>query len=251
MSVLVFSAHGFDYLWRAGGTIASYVAKKERVHIVCLTLGERGESHGLWKSNPNISVEEVKQIRLEETKAAAAALGATVEVLDFDDNPLEMDKQRFETLIRIIRRERPRIIITHQPASSTNPDHRDSGEFTLRAIRYASLPGVLPDVPTNPRPQVFVYEHMHPEFDSFKPLCYVDITAVHDVKTEAMKKVVTQAALCKNYTLKAEYRAWQARDIYGIASIQYAECFQPETPFIGDVLPEQSPDYIGGTVKHS
>lgn len=251
MSILVFSAHGFDYLWRAGGTIASYVKKGERVHIVCLTLGERGESHSLWKEKNGITVNQVKQIRRVESEHAAKVLGASLEILDWNDNPLHASDERYYELVRIIRRERPAIIITHQAESNTNPDHKDAGEIILRAIRYASLPGVLPEVPAVPRAQVFLFEHMHPETDGFKPQCYVDVTDVHDIKVQAMQQVPTQAALCKNYTLKAAYRAWQARDIYGTSSIQYAECFMPETPFVGNELPRQAEGYIGNLVMHS
>ena len=48
-SILVFSAHAADFVWRAGGAIALYASRGYRVRILCLSYGERGESQGAWK----------------------------------------------------------------------------------------------------------------------------------------------------------------------------------------------------------
>lgn len=42
--ILVFSAHTADFCSRAGGTLAKYVRKGDKVHVTDLTYGERGES---------------------------------------------------------------------------------------------------------------------------------------------------------------------------------------------------------------
>lgn len=245
MSILVFSAHALDYLWRIGGTIAKYTAMGEHVHVACLTYGERGESPALWKKYPNIDLDEIKAIRRKEAEDAAKVLGCTIEFLDFGDNPLQLNEDRYHMLVKILRRERPRIVITHTPASDTNPDHMATGVETLKAIRYACYSGVCPDIPAISRPQVFVFEHMNPEFDNFKPLVYMDITDVIDVKKQAMQKVATQAGQCDVYVAKAAYRAWVGRDVYGTPKMKYAECLQPITPYVGNKLPEQTEDYMG------
>ena len=46
-TVLVFSAHAADFVWRAGGTIALYASRGHRVRILCLSLGTR--RRGAWK----------------------------------------------------------------------------------------------------------------------------------------------------------------------------------------------------------
>lgn len=43
-SALVVSAHSADFVWRAGGAIAQHTQLGYKVHIVCLSFGERGES---------------------------------------------------------------------------------------------------------------------------------------------------------------------------------------------------------------
>ncbi len=70
-SVLVFSAHAADFVWRAGGTIALYASRGHRVRILCLSFGERGESQGAWKE-PGMTVERVKEIRRAESERAAS-----------------------------------------------------------------------------------------------------------------------------------------------------------------------------------
>lgn len=45
---LVVSAHAGDFVWRAGGAIAKATQRRERVVIVCMSYGERGESASQW-----------------------------------------------------------------------------------------------------------------------------------------------------------------------------------------------------------
>ncbi len=40
-SALVVSAHSADFVWRAGGAIAQHTQLGYKVHIVCLSFGER------------------------------------------------------------------------------------------------------------------------------------------------------------------------------------------------------------------
>ena len=42
-SMLVISAHAADFVWRAGGAVALAVSQGDRVRVLCLTYGERGE----------------------------------------------------------------------------------------------------------------------------------------------------------------------------------------------------------------
>ena len=44
--LLVVSAHAADFVWRAGGAIASVTAAGGTAHVVALSYGERGESGG-------------------------------------------------------------------------------------------------------------------------------------------------------------------------------------------------------------
>ena len=86
-TVLVFSAHAADFVWRAGGAIALYASRGSRVRILCLSYGERGESQGAWKE-PGMTIERAKEIRRAESERAAGILGAEVRFFDAGDYPL-------------------------------------------------------------------------------------------------------------------------------------------------------------------
>ena len=86
-SMLIFSAHAADFVWRAGGAIALYASRGYRVRILCLSFGERGESQGAWKE-PGMTVERVKEIRRAESQRAADLLGAELRFFDAGDYPL-------------------------------------------------------------------------------------------------------------------------------------------------------------------
>ena len=70
-SILVFSAHAADFVWRAGGAIALYAARGYRVRILCLSYGERGESQGAWKQ-AGMTVGPPRRIRAGGTAARRA-----------------------------------------------------------------------------------------------------------------------------------------------------------------------------------
>ena len=78
-SALVVSAHSADFVWRAGGAIASHAKQGWKVKIVCLSYGERGESAKLWRQS-GMTLEKVKAARQEEAQRAADILGGEVEL---------------------------------------------------------------------------------------------------------------------------------------------------------------------------
>ena len=86
---LVVTAHPGDFVWRAGGAIALHARKGYRVHILCLSYGERGESQFAWKA-AGVRLEDVKAQRRAEAEEAAAILGASIEFLDAGDYPLRI-----------------------------------------------------------------------------------------------------------------------------------------------------------------
>jgi 4-oxalomesaconate hydratase len=96
--LLVFSAHAADFCSRSGGTIALYTAAGASVHVVGLTFGERGESENYWDQDGVRSIGEAKEVRASEARRAAEVLGATIELLDYDDYPLEVNTGRLQTL---------------------------------------------------------------------------------------------------------------------------------------------------------
>ena len=74
--LLVVSAHAADFVWRAGGAIATVTRNSGTAQVVALSYSERGESGELWKE-PGQTERRVKEIRRSEAEPAANILVAT------------------------------------------------------------------------------------------------------------------------------------------------------------------------------
>jgi len=240
--VMVFSAHAADFCSRSGGTIANYVKDGSKVRVIDLTYGERGESGSLYRDKKGITVEEVKRIREKEARSAAAILGAEIRFEDFDDNPVIMNKSRFERLVEEIRNFRPDIVLTHWVKDPQNPDHARTAHTVIKACHYAAIPGIKPEVQTHAYPRIYLFEPSVPTNDlsQFRPDTYVDITGVFELKLKAMKELRTQGELPQWYTLYGEMRGLQARNI-GLyrqrQEMKYAEAFKAYLPWVGALFP--------------
>ena len=107
-STLVVSAHAADFVWRAGGAIALAAARGDRVTVLCLTYGERGESASAWRAGQGL--EEIKALRRAEAENAAAALGAEIEFLDAGDYPLRETDELVDRIVGMYRRVNPSVV---------------------------------------------------------------------------------------------------------------------------------------------
>ncbi|MEM2904470.1 MAG: PIG-L family deacetylase [Candidatus Bathyarchaeia archaeon] len=238
--MLVTSAHAADFCSRAGGTIASYVRRGWKVRALDLTYGERGESGSLWRDRSHITVDEVKRIREAEARAAAHVLGAEIRFMDFDDNPLIVDRKRMLRLVAEVRDFMPSIVLTHWVRDPLNPDHVVTANATVKACHYASSPGVSPETAPCVYPRVYFFEPSVPTNDlsRFRPDMYIDITQVFDLKLKALKELKTQETLPEWYRLYGELRAFQARNAaLGGKEIKYAEAYKAFTPWAGPAFP--------------
>lgn len=103
---LVVTAHPGDFVWRAGGGIALHARKGYRIKIVCLSFGERGESHFAWKE-AGATLEKVKAGRRDEAQRAAEMLGAEIEFFDAGDYPLRPTEAHFDRMVDIYRELNP------------------------------------------------------------------------------------------------------------------------------------------------
>jgi len=237
--ILVFSAHVADFCARCGGTLALYTRSNFKVHVVCLTFGERGESGDYWRQLRETSVSDAKQTRRLEAEAAASVLGTSIQFMDLEDYPLEIDRERIESLTRIIRDHRPNIILTHWKEDPYNVDHEITSASVRRAAEIAAVPGFDPSVTDVLQvPHMFGFEPTAPRDDDtgFVPDTYVDITTTFEKKAEALEKMPSQLMLTDRYTMWGKYRGAQATQWSG-RKIIYAEAFKRFTAAVGNRLP--------------
>jgi len=144
--ILLATAHPDDADIMAGGTVARWVNEGHKVHAVIFTRGDKGHD------DPAMTSEAVAALRELEQRAAATILGVSqLTFLDFSDGELAWTGPRLaETATRLIRQERPDIVVTHDPYGGApaywepqlHPDHRAVGLAVVEAC-YFRAPGPL------------------------------------------------------------------------------------------------------------
>lgn len=227
-NVLIVAAHIGDFVWRCGGTAAKHVQDGDTVHLIVLTYGIRGETNSYWKL-PEANEEECKRIRHEEGAEAARILGIQqVDILDFADYPITLNRQRIEQLAGMIRAFQPDIILTHDSACDPyNTDHTQVGEKIYEMCAVAAAAGAdIQGLKPVKRPVVYGFEPHVSEIAQFEPSVFIDITSTQAVKEQAMQAYATQKNMLSNYINRAKIRAQQSK----IKGCVYAEAFSCRKP---------------------
>jgi LmbE family N-acetylglucosaminyl deacetylase len=193
--VLVVSAHPDDPDFGAGGVVARLTDGGAKVTYVIVTDGSQGGE------DPKQKDSELKVIREREQRAAARVLGVkNVEFLGYKDGHLTPDLRLRRDIVRMIRKHKPELVITHipgrvldAPMGGSHPDHLAVGEATMAAV-----------YPDSRNPRAFrsllkeglqpheVKEVWIPFWTSGDYL--VDISATLDRKLQALHKHKSQVA---------------------------------------------------------
>lgn len=219
--ILGIGAHVADVFGRAGGTIARYVQMGHKATVVALSYGERGESQSLWAKG-DMTLEKVKQIKAVEAKNAAKALGVDIRLLDYDDNPIIMDRERLYTLIDIIREVKPQIVLTHWIDDWVNWDHATTSEWAVKAAWSASRLGVQTIHPAHKVKEIYMFmpSGVSDDIVKFRPDILIDITDTIEKKKEVINCFPSQVKEVLDYYTGYSplYRGRQA-------GVQYAEAF--------------------------
>lgn len=148
--VMVIVAHPDDAEIQCGGTIARLVRQGTAVSYVLCTSGNRGTS------DPTMTSEQLAALREAEQRVAAARLGVgDIAFLRHDDGDLAYAAQPLrQELTRLIRQQRPEVIIAHDPFAGLaryevcylHPDHRAAGQAAFEAaFSCAGGPLFYPD----------------------------------------------------------------------------------------------------------
>src|SRR5881227_2244682 len=141
LRILVIGAHPDDADIKAGGTAAQWCNLGHAVRLVSLTNGQAGHQ---TMSGPPLA-----RRRRAEAQAAAAAIGATYEVLDHPDGELDDRLAYRHEVVRLIRGFRPDLVITHR-STDYHPDHRFAGLLVQDAAYLLTVPAICPDMPHLP-----------------------------------------------------------------------------------------------------
>jgi LmbE family N-acetylglucosaminyl deacetylase len=222
-TLLVIAAHPDDAESWCAGSIAVLVQAGWRAVYVLCTSGEKGTP------DPTESPASVAARREDEQRAACRLMGAERPVfLRLPDGGLEDDAHLRGLLVREIRRNRPELLLTHDPVHPWPPytahrDHRVAGRVALdAAYPYARDPLHFPE---HLRDESLA-PHAVPEawlFCSDAPDHYVDITAGLDTKIAARLAHASQTT--DPTALAASWRQ-RAEEVGRSAGLPYAESFK-------------------------
>ena len=175
VDVLAIAAHADDVELTCAGTLVALKARGRRFGLVDLTHGEMGTRGDA-------------ALREREALAAAEILGAEFrETLDFGDGGLRQTRENELAVIDLIRRERPRLLLTSYP-EDRHPDHARAGRLVADAAFYAGLRKLETSHPAH-RPQQTIFfstAYLH------EPTFIVDVTAAWPRRLEAIRAFSSQ-----------------------------------------------------------
>jgi bacillithiol biosynthesis deacetylase BshB2 len=188
-AVVAVLAHPDDETFGAGGTLASYALGGVPVTCVVATRGEMGRQMGL---PPFADRETLPEVRVEELRAAAAALGVRdVRLLGVWDKTTEFrDPDALaDQVAEVLREVRPSLVLTSHPVHGGHPDHSAIGAATVRAVRRLP-PGERPRVRCLVPPRVAEREGLAPQVLELDPEAVAakeEATRRHRSQSEAMR----------------------------------------------------------------
>ncbi|MFW6145981.1 MAG: PIG-L deacetylase family protein [Planctomycetota bacterium] len=182
--ILVIGAHPDDCEVKVGGTACLWARAGHKVRFVSATDGGTGHHR--------IGGVELVRRRAAEAARAAKILGAESEILPIGNGRIVPSLEYRAMFIRMIRRVRPHLIITHRPWDY-HPDHRNTSLLVQDSAYLVTVPNNCPDTPALEYNPVIAY--MADAFQKpcpFDPEIVIDVTGVMDTKFDALHAHVSQ-----------------------------------------------------------
>jgi len=134
--VLVALAHPDDPEFFCGGTLTKWANEGHDIAYCLLTKGDKGVNDHFK------GAEDIRQLRIDEQYRAASVIGVkNITFLDFEDGYLTPNLDIRRDVARVIRQERPDIVVTCDPTNYylrdsyiNHPDHRAAGQVVIDAV---------------------------------------------------------------------------------------------------------------------
>ncbi|HSF81499.1 MAG TPA: PIG-L deacetylase family protein [Anaerolineales bacterium] len=210
-NILVILAHPDDPEFFCGASVARWIASGHEVGYCLLTCGDKGSQDRLVQSD------ELCRLRQREQRAAAKILGVNqVRFLSHSDGYLVPDLVLRRDITRVIRQERPDVLVTCDPTTLyigdnhlNHPDHRAAGQATLDAV-YPAARDHLNFV------ELWRDEKLEPHkvrevwvAGSLNPNIVLDVTATWDIKLQALHEHKSQVGDPKKFDERMRSRRTQ------------------------------------------
>lgn len=225
-SALAVYAHPDDPEVSAGGTLARWADAGADVWVLVTTRGDKGAAH-----DPDLDLDELTRIRVDETAKAAALLGfAGHHHLGYPDGDLVDDHALRGTITRYVRQLRPEVVLCPDPTAVffgdryfNHRDHRVTGWATLDAVAPAAA---------NPH---YFAEQLHDGLDvhavetvylsgTLEPNCWIDITSTMERKIDGL--FCHESQLVETGEGFRQFLRERAEEAGQVAGVRYAEGFR-------------------------
>ena len=224
LDILAFGAHPDDVELGCGATLAKEISLGKKVGIIDLTRGELGTRGSA-------------ELRDIEAKKAAEILGVSVrENLAFADGFFINDKEHQLSIIKMIRKYQPNIVLCNA-VDDRHIDHGKGSKLVSDSCFLSGLSKIVTkyngEVQKEWRPKN-VYHYI--QWKNIEPDFVVDVTGFIDFKTKSVLAYSSQffdpesdepetPITSKNFIDSVNYRA---RDLGRLIGVDYAEGFTTE-----------------------
>jgi len=220
MKVLAIICHPDDMEITCGGTLLKYKKEGNDVTVCNVANGNMGHF--------TIMPDELRNIRRKEAESACSIGGfksITADIGDLMVNSADLEQLR--KLVKIIRDEKPDLIITHHPGDYCS-DHRETSKLVFKASFDATVPHFMPECgeAVELAPLYYADNDMGV---NFIPTEYVDITDEMETKEKMMACHESQVVWLlehDGYDVIAEQRK-MAASRGAQCGVKYAEGFTP------------------------
>lgn len=220
MRVLSVMCHPDDMELDCAGTLLKY--KKAGNDVVTCHVANGNMGHMI------IMPDELKEIRKEESKKAAALAGFEDICADFGDLTINSaNEHQLMEMIRIIRYAKPDVIFTHCPEDYCS-DHVETSKLVFNASFSASCPHFHPELGTATDVTPIYFTEPDKSIN-FIPTEYVDITEEMEIKEAMMSCHESQLVWLREHdgidiieNMKNRAAHWG-----GQCGVKYAEAYRP------------------------
>jgi len=250
--LMVFAAHPQDPFERAGGAVASHLARGDEVMFVTLTSGVVTHAFDVFPPTGQDKLKDIDKIKAakrQEFERACQVLGVRQwRFLDFHESPLIVGLPEYLVLIDLIREFRPDVVLCPHPVEVGRHDHMDCGRHVVAAVDYARADGVDSPLAPHTVKDIFMFYYQDVRSDQLMasprmaPDVIVDITDVLDRKRAAMEVFAgTQAKKDEVYREKLDLFFSRVDGAAGFShGVGYAEQYVRWKPEVVKLLPLSS-----------
>ena len=146
LNIVIVGAHPDDCEFMAGGITARYIEMGHNVTYIVTTNGDAGHHE--------MDRQTLKKRRKKEACKVSECLGVQYEIMDVHDCHLEPTLKNRETLIRLLRKYQPDLIITHT-FEDYHADHRYTAQLVADTAYILNVPLCVPEAPVIRKGVVF------------------------------------------------------------------------------------------------